>query len=237
MNWSWEIIGIAVGIVASVLAGVWFILNKVFNFGKFSHKVDEMDKRTCHAACDLHGEDISGIKGDVKMIRDDMATIKSLISVHDKDIENIKIELSSANDSLTKVTSLLLLKYKDAGKIFSFKNSPRQLNEIGKKVFTDIKGEEFLQANKDFLFAQIDNYHPKTALDVENASHAVCAVSTDNEIFNNLKDFVYNSPSYKLKDADGNETLYDLAMSDVCFILSIPLRDMYLVAHPEILSE
>jgi hypothetical protein len=121
--------------------------------------------------------------------------------------------------------------------LFSVKNSPRQLNEIGNKVFADMKGEDFLNQNKEYLFAQIDGYNPKTALDVENAAHAVCITSVDNEIFNGLKNFVYNSSSYKITDREGNERLYDLAMSDICFILSLPLRDMYLEIHPEIVSK
>ena len=46
-----------------------------------------------------------------------------------------------------------------------------------------------------------------------------------------------NAPAYKLKDAEGNEKMYDLSLPDVCFVLSLPLRDMYLAAHSEIMSE
>ena len=206
---NWELIGIAVGIVATVLGGVWFIFSKIFGMGRFSRRIEEIENRTCNAACD----------------------------VHDRDIDIIKGELKNVNENLIKVTSLLLLKHKEAGKLFSAKNSPRQLNEMGKQVLSDIKGMDFLHANKDFLFTGIDDYRPKTALDVENAAHAVCAVSTNYEMFNGIKNFVYNSPSYKLKDAEGHERMYDLALSDVCFVLSLPLRDMYLAAHPEIVSE
>ena len=40
-SWNWELIGIALGIVASVWGGVWFIINKAFGVGQFSHRVDE----------------------------------------------------------------------------------------------------------------------------------------------------------------------------------------------------
>ena len=40
-SWNWELIGIALGIVASVFGGVWFIINKAFGVGQFSHRVDE----------------------------------------------------------------------------------------------------------------------------------------------------------------------------------------------------
>lgn len=40
-----------------------------------------------------------------------------------------------------------------------------------------------------------------------------------------------------IKDANGQEKPYDLAITDVCFVLSLPLRDMYLKEHPQIVVE
>lgn len=206
---SIEIIGACAGIVATVLGGVWFIVNKSFGVGRFSHRIDEVDKRTVNAACDLHGRDIDAMKSDMRTMKNDLVAIKSLLT----------------------------MKHKDAASLFSVKNSPRQLNDIGKRVMDDMRGAEFLDAHKDFFFSLIDAYKPQTALDVENAAHAVCVASTNNDMFNGLKNFVYNSPSYIVKDANGQEKPYDLSLPDVCFILSLPLRDMYLKEHSEILTE
>lgn len=206
---SIEIIGACAGIVATVLGGVWFIVNKSFGVGRFSHRIDEVDKRTINAACDLHGRDIDAMKSDMRTMKNDLVAIKSLLT----------------------------MKHKDAASLFSVKNSPRQLNDIGKRVMDDMRGAEFLDAHKDFFFSLIDAYKPQTALDVENAAHAVCVASTNNDMFNGLKNFVYNSPSYIVKDANGQEKPYDLSLPDVCFILSLPLRDMYLKEHSEILTE
>ena len=262
---SIEIIGACVGIVATVLGGVWFIVNKAFGVGRFSHRIDEVDKRTVNAACDLHGRDIDAMKSDMRTIRTDVATVNAACDLHSKDIETMKNDMrtirtevatinaavethgkdiDTVNDNIrtmrsdiVAIKSLLTMKHKDAASLFSIKNSPRQLNGIGKRVMEDMKGAEFLDAHKDFFFTLIDAYKPKTALDVENAAHAVCVSSTDNDMFNGLKIFVYNSPSYIVKDANGQEKPYDLSLPDVCFILSLPLRDMYLKEHPEILTE
>lgn len=206
---SIEIIGACAGIVATVLGGVWFIVNKAFGVGRFSHRIDEEDKRTANAACDLHGRDIDAMKSDMRTMKGDLVAIKSLLT----------------------------MKHKDAASLFSVKNSPRKLNDIGKRVMDDMRGAEFLDAHKDFFFSLIDAYKPQTALDVENAAHAVCVASTNNDMFNGLKNFVYNAPSYIVKDANGQEKPYDLSLPDVCFILSLPLRDMYLKEHSEILTE
>lgn len=208
-NWNWELISIAFGIVVAVLGGVWFIFNKVFGLGRFSQRFEDLDKRTEHASCKSHGDDIASLKNDVASVKGDVIAIKSL----------------------------LLMKHKDASSVFSIKNSPRQLNDLGKQLFTEVQGQAFLEQHQAFFFSKIDAFQPQTALDVENAAHAACTAYTDNEIFNELKNFVYNSPSYKIKDAEGRERMYDLALSDVCYILSLPLRDMYLKAHPEIETE
>lgn len=203
---TWEIIGTAVGVVATILGGVWFIINRAFDFGKISRKIEEMDKRTEHASCETNIREINTLKDDMKELSDNVIAIKSL----------------------------LLVKHKEASSMFSVKNSPRRLNENGQRLYEDIHGDEFLKKNRDFLFSKIDEMEPHTALDVENAAYAACTAHTDSEIFNELKLFVYNSPTYTLKEDDGNSRKYDITLPDVCFVLSLPLRDMYLKNHPEI---
>lgn len=204
-----ELIGIIIGAIATILGGVWFIIQRAFKSGADSNKLVEIEKRTCNAQCDLHDRDIDTLKQDLKEMKSDIIAIKSL----------------------------LVMKHKNASNIFSMKNSPRQLNENGLKLLAAIDGSEFLQKNKDFLFSKIDECKPKTALDVENAANIACTANTDNDIFNGMKNFVYNSPSFKIIGEDGKECSYDIALSDVCFVLSIPLRDMYLEGHPEISKE
>lgn len=94
-----------------------------------------------------------------------------------------------------------------------------------------------MEEHKYFLFNQIDAYAPKTALDVENAANAACVACVESDIFNRFKNFIYNSPSYMIKDTNGNEKSYDLSIPDICFVLSLPLRDMYLKDHPSIITD
>lgn len=204
-----EIIGSLVASIGVILGGIWFMLQKSFNLGEKNNKLSEIDNRTCKAQCELHDRDINIVKQDLKEIKEDIVAIKSI----------------------------LVMKHKNVSDIFSMKNSPRKLNVNGIKLFGDIKGEEFLKENKEFFFSKIDELKPKTALDVENAANLVCSVNTDNDIFNGMKNFVYNSPTYILKDIEGNERPYDISMPDICFVLSLPLRDMYLEEHKEILQE
>lgn len=131
--------------------------------------------------------------------------------------------------------SVIAMKYKNFMDVLSLKHSPRKLNDNGERILSDINGNEFLQKNKDFFFAKIDEQHPKTALDVELAANFVLLSNMSNDIFNELKNFVYNAPTYLMNDDKEGQRPYDLDMNDICFVLSLPLRDMYLAKHKEIL--
>lgn len=151
-------------------------------------------------------------------------------------IAEVKFDIVEVKSDLTAIKSFLVQKYPKSSSFMTIKKSPRTLNDLGNKIFEQTKGKEFLENNKDFLFAHIDEFHPKTALDVENATNYVCAAYTDNDIFNEIKLYVYNAPSLIVKNRKGEDVTYDLTLGDVCYVLSIPLRDMYLQEHPEILQ-
>lgn len=38
-------------------------------------------------------------------------------------------------------------------------------------------------------------------------------------------------------EINGNKEAYSIIMGDICFVLSIPLRDMFLAEHPEVPTE
>ncbi|MBQ3832679.1 MAG: hypothetical protein II935_07270 [Bacteroidales bacterium] len=160
------------------------------------------------------------------------------IEEHVKALENLpcgKHEdmFVSIKEDLTVIRTYLTTKYPTAAPVFSRKQSPRILNEAGKKLLEDIGGTAFLSSNREFLIKSIDEKKPKTALDVEESSLLVLYDHLDDDIFNDLKKWVYNSPSRKLL-VDGTERDYTVTMNDVCFVLSIPLRDIYLELHPEL---
>ncbi|GHT62878.1 hypothetical protein AGMMS50239_17470 [Bacteroidia bacterium] len=131
-------------------------------------------------------------------------------SVHGEDILTIK--------------SLLIQKYPSSANIFSIKASPRALNELGIKMFNDIDGNKFLKDNKENLFKFITESKPLAELDIEQAANAACLLLVSTPAFNKLKDFVYNAPSIDVENGEK----YNIDLNDICFVLSIPLRDMYL---------
>lgn len=139
---------------------------------------------------------------------------------------------ASHNSDLITIKSILIQKYPSSASIFSVKNSPRKLNTLGEMIYKEIDGEKFLCDNKKFFFEKIREQNPATALDVENAANLVCSIYTNESIFNTIKDYIYNRQSIKLSE-NGVEKTYDVTLSDISFILSIPLRDMFLVENKE----
>lgn len=136
-------------------------------------------------------------------------------------------------DKLNTITTYLMTKDSKASYIFSQKASPRKLNPDGEALLKDCDGDVFLEQNKDELLGAIAAKSPATALDVENIAFAVLITRLDSDIFNELKQWVYNSPSRKVQ-IQGHEEEYTVTMNDICFVLSLPLRDMYLKTHPDI---
>lgn len=137
---------------------------------------------------------------------------------------------TSHHDNLTKIKTILVEKYPKALTVFSMKASPRKLNETGKKLFDAVNGGTFLTTNKEVLFKYITDNKPLVALDVEQLSNAACVSLVPTVAFNSLKNYVYNEPTWTLPNGDK----YDITVNDICFVLGLRLRDMYLEEHPEI---
>jgi hypothetical protein len=140
---------------------------------------------------------------------------------------------SKIMEAITEIRTFLMAKNPKTAAMFALKHSPLKLNEAGEKLLEDIGGMTFLEKNKDLLIACIDEKMPKTALDVEESALEVLYAHLDDDMFNGMKIWVYNSPSRKVK-IDGEEKDYTVTINDVCFVLSLPLRDMYLEKHPDL---
>lgn len=196
------VVGTGITIIAAILSGVWFIVRKAQHMAINDYRLNNMENDVSNLKTD-----VSNLKVDVSLLKTDMSEVKSDISA---------------------IKTVLIQKYPNSAVVFSMKKSPRRLNDLGEKVFAQIKGEKFLNENKSFFFSKIDNMNPKTELDVENAANFACSGFTDNDIFNELKDFVYNAPSIMIPGENGESKPYDITLGDVCYILSLPLRDMYL---------
>lgn len=186
--------------------------------------------------------DIDNLRWDVKSdidnlrteMKSDMAKLPCAehhdnISGHQHTLDG-HTEILRSNNNLLNVISKWVMK-QDASMIeeinkntFYMKASPRKLNPLGERVFAEIKGEEFLQSHKEELFRFITDEKPLVALDVEQNARLACASFIPTPDFNDFKDYVYNEPSFILDDGSS----HDITVRDICNILGLRLRDMYL---------
>lgn len=183
---------------------------------KITKMQDAINGKPCKDHKDMlskHNDTISGMRADIK-------TVNSKV--------DILLGIVNSRQSRSIITSI---------NDFSEKNSPRALNEYGLAVLSNSKGEQFLAENKAFFIAEIEKLAPKTALDVENLSLGVLRIHLNDDMFIPLKNWVYNAPSMDVKGDDGSIVKKDISMDDVLFILSLPLRDLYLELHPELINE
>lgn len=187
---------------AVIIIAIMFVVMK-FYYTRF--KV--LEDKTKHADCQNKNNKIDELSSDIKQMKQDFDSIK---------------------EDITAIKAVLIQKFPNSANVFSMKKSPRRLNELGEKIFSQIHGMEFLNEHKSFFFSKIESMNPKTELDVENAANFACSGFTDNDIFNGIKDFVYNAPSITITGENGENKSYDITLGDICYILSLPLRDMYL---------
>lgn len=147
----------------------------------------------------------------------------------DKSVTQLLKDTKEVREDMIRVQTILVMKHKGIEDVFSVKHSPRMLNDLGTRMFLEMNGAEFLEKNKSFLFAKIEEQKPNTALDVENAAQWACSSSTNETFFNPVKDFVYLCPL--LKKPDGTE--FEFTLASAAFILGLKLRDLYIQEHPE----
>lgn len=189
----------------------------VLGFRFYYSRFKPLEDKTKKADCENKHNKLNELLSDMKEAK--------------RDIENIRLDL-------VEIKTFLQTKHKQPFDTFGMKKSPRQLNPNGKALLERLQGMKFLNKHKEFFFAYIDKQTPKTAYDVEVAANSACLSSVNEELFISIKNFIYNAPMMEIINTiSGEKEKYEIAMPDVCFVLSIPLRDMYLEAHPEIPTE
>lgn len=203
-------------IIALVCMGVIF----GFFVSKWYHRFKKVEEKVDDLPCKKH-EDLYP-----RFVKNEEAVNNLPCTKHDELFHEMK-------EQLVEIRTILTMKNPVIENSFSQKNSPRELNEAGEKLYADIKGKEFLDKNKEILIKGIDSKNPKTALDVEQSALEVLFAYINDDMFIGLKNWVYNSPTRKIM-VDGIEKDYAITMNEVCFVLSLPLRDMYLDLHPEL---
>lgn len=143
-------------------------------------------------------------------------------------------QIASIQSDIKDLIKVLGDKDPELYKLFAMKKSPLNLTPTGLEVFDIVKGQQFIDENKDLLMKKLEERQPRTALDVEIGARLVCLDLLSEPIFDRIKNIVYNHPALKITTDEGKMIDYAFSISDVCYILSFPIRDLYLDLHPEL---
>lgn len=226
-----EIICTVIGAVATILGGMYYLFVFVLQLGKDKEHLANFEKTTLSEFAKINNRfDDVNHRMD-KQETETKTAIAKLEDKFDKRLEKFDKQLEKIRDTVQEHTMALVeiygtlgRQYPETSESFVQKKSPRKLTELGEKVYNEVDGEKFLNDNKAILFEYIDERKPLTRLDVEELAMQALIRQTSKPVFNYIKDYVYEAPAYK--DVKGQ--MAEITIGDICYILSIPLRDMYL---------
>lgn len=218
MELTWEALGVITGILVLIVGAVGIILRMGESKGTKESSIKKIQCSIDNLPCKKN----EGYETERKLAYHQ-------INAMAKKVGGISEWVMNFDSSMISVLA-------NCDSPVSVKSSPMNLNDLGIQILHMMGGVEFLDENKDYLIRLIDESDPKTSLDVERLSRNVCLMATSHEMFNNIKDRIYKAPSIKV-DVNGIQKDFVVTLGNVCSVLSIPLRDLYLLKHPELLPK
>lgn len=101
--------------------------------------------------------------------------------------------------------------------------SPKYLNEKGKKILKDSSISSIIDGRYDDLLEEMQKHDLSTALDVENvAFYILTRLKEDNDALKQVKNYIFRNP--------------EIDLDTIIFVGSFHLRDKYFEGHPDILK-
>lgn len=156
---------------------------------------------------------------------------------HKADISLVKqsnLKLNDIASSVRKIEEWILRMDINAMSDLVRKCSPYQLTEAGQKMLEDSEAKHCVDTHLDKLLQALEETHPMTAYDVERNALNVLSSLTDDPMFNDIKDFIYNSPSHIDIHTSEGVIPVEISMQRLLMIMSVYLRDIFFQRHEEL---
>lgn len=225
-------------VIAAVVFVVWQVAKFYFvTIRKNVEKVDSHDKCLTDVSGQLnvHEETLKRVGNQLEEHENTLRRVEARLDTHEDTLRRVEARLDSHEDKLTQIINILTKKYPKASDAFAMKNSPRKLSETGERLYQESGAKAVLEECMDSFIGIVEQKNPDNALDVERECYETLVCRTDIKEFRAVKDWVYNSPDWDIETDNGKQR-YTIDMNDICFVMSIPLRDEYLKRHPEVLQ-
>ena len=217
---------------------VWLYLSLRHRVGKTEEKVDSLpcdkhNKKLESLECDLHESNYSSVKVILEKMESSVETIKDeWLNFDSRKVANSIERLSIINHKICKWIVKNDNDMIDELDLYAQKHSPLTLTEIGRELLEKSFAKKAMDDNLDFFIKKLEEYEPKTPYDVEDNALGVVFFNTGNEIFNDIKNFLYYSPE-EIEFSNGEKAKISLQI--IIRLMSLYLRDKYFEKYPEMI--
>ena len=153
------------------------------------------------------------------------ATLQGIVAAgaHSK-MPVIEEMLQRIDKSLSMLNQVLMEKNVISQSVYSNENSPRVVNELGEQLLTESGASVVLEHMASELIDDLEDDSLDSDLELEQASLNLLFDRRDERQFKPIQDFVFQHPTFS-----GNPLTY----TDVLYVMSLKLRDMFKKTHPE----
>lgn len=209
-----ELICTLLGAIAIVLGGVWFIVQRAFKFGIDRNRLQQIEGKLYKLPCDTRKEQIS----DTRKAHADL--YKTVMSTNEMVTEISKWVMRIDGDMINQLVK---------------KGSPFQITPVGRIILDNSGAKKTIDNNIDKLISLLESTEPKTPYDVENNASTVLLQNMGDDMFIDIKNFLYFSPDkIEVSNPVTNEMVeITLSIHAIIKVMSIYLRDKYFQKHPE----
>lgn len=150
---------------------------------------------------------------------DRLSRVETKIDRLEDDTKDIQRRFNRLEPVVIEIQSVLKENGFPLHQPFITPGSPLKLTEAGEDLANHVNGYAFIETNKEFFVALLEQVNPATGYDVQETAKKVLTDTVSHPIFNPIKEIIYKEGS---------------AIEPVLSVLSIILRDIYLKEHQEI---
>lgn len=134
----------------------------------------------------------------------------------------IEETLNRIDKGFTTLNQILLEKNVISRSCYSEENSPRVLNEMGVRLYSESGARDLFEKIKDELISELEKKHFDSLLELERSSLDVLIEKMNDIRFKEIQNFAFQHPTF-----NSNPLTY----TDILFIMSLRLRDLYREKH------
>lgn len=135
---------------------------------------------------------------------------------------DIEGSLNKIDKGFTTLNQILIEKNVISESCYSDENSPRIVNKLGLKLFSESGAEKLFYEIKDELLLELERKEFDSLLELERSSVEVLMDKMNDVRFKNVQNFAFEHPTFNS---------HPLRYTDILFMMSLELRDLYREKH------